>query len=95
MANATKKIKKVFVQRTEEVDDGVTLELSKLEAQALAEVLGWVGGSPELSPRKYIHNIDEALRKLNYNYTYDANFIKSNSITFLDCKKEFDDRFSK
>ncbi len=42
---------------------GVTLELSREEADALAAVVAKIGGDPERSPRKHIKAIEEALEQ--------------------------------
>lgn len=58
---ATAKRHRTTVMVPKEIDDGVTLELSRGEACALGAVMAHVGGIPELSARGLITQIDKAL----------------------------------
>lgn len=70
MARATAKVREEkyteTVTKYKGVPDGVTLELSDSEAQALATVYGHIGGDPELSGRAEMQRISNALYVAGY-----------------------------
>lgn len=57
-------VEKVTVQQI----PGIRLELTIPEAETLAAILGFVGGSPEKSPRGNANSILEALTKSEISY---------------------------
>lgn len=57
------------VTRTVETEvEAVVLTLDRDEAQALRDVLGWVGGDPKLTRRGLTDNVLAALREAGLSY---------------------------
>lgn len=83
MAKATAKTKVVEKIVKETINDGVTLELSQLEAQFLRDLLGYcVGGTGymrEISNKIY----DSLYPHTKFNYIYNYNWGKVGSV-FVD-----------
>jgi len=61
MATAKKNVRKVERIVVDTIEDGVTLELSKDEAEALRFVFQHIGGNPDKGGRKHINAITRAL----------------------------------
>jgi hypothetical protein len=60
---ATAKTRFVPLVTTTQVADGVTLELTKAEAEALLFITGCIGGVPDTSARGRFDSIRSALRE--------------------------------
>ena len=71
MAKASKKLIRV-VEENE-----YTLTLNEKEIQTLTSILGYIGGSPTRSRRKYADSIAEALRTIGFDINTDSKDINS------------------
>lgn len=66
MATAKKRVVTREVVTTVEEVNGVTLELSKEEAESLAALFAKIAGSPTRSRRGYTNAIQDALREAGF-----------------------------